>query len=211
MIALTLFYSPASPFVRKVLVTAHETGQIDRIERLASAAHPVNRDMEVVARNPLGKVPTAIDGEGKVIYDSRVLCEYLDSQSASVRVFPHDGPRRWAALVQQALGDGLIDAALLARYESNVRPTEFQWKPWRDGQIAKIDSALDVIETLTPELGGEPTIGSITIGCALAYLDFRFAEHGWRNGRPKAATWFETFSARPSMVTTYAHDAPPVR
>ena len=208
---LKLFYSPASPFVRKVLVAAHETGQIDRIEKLAAAAHPVNRDMEIVARNPLGKVPTAIDGEGQAIYDSRVVCEYLDAQSTGIRIFPQEGPRRWAALVQQALGDGLIDAALLARYESNVRPAEFQWKPWRDGQIAKIDSALDVIETVAPELGGDVTIGSITIGCALAYLDFRFADHGWRNGRPQAAAWFETFSARPSMAATYAHDAAPAR
>jgi glutathione S-transferase len=208
---LKLFYSPASPFVRKVLVTAYETGQIDQIAKLASAAHPVNRDIEVVAWNPLGKVPTAIDGEERVLYDSRVICEYLDAQSTGVRAFPQDGPRRWAALVQQALGDGLIDAALLARYEANVRPAEFQWRPWREGQIAKIGAALDTIETVVPQLSGDVTIGSITIGCALAYLDFRFADYRWRNGRPQAATWFETFSARPSMVATYAHDVAPVR
>lgn len=205
---LKVFYSPASPFVRKVLVTAHETGQFDKVEKLPSAAHPINRDMTIVARNPLGKVPTALAADGTALFDSRVICEYLDAQSTGTKVFPAAGPQRWAALVQQSLGDGLIDAALLARYETVVRPPEMQWKPWRDGQIAKIDSVLDQIEALAPQLGDAVTIGTITLGCALAYLDFRFPDHGWRDGRSNAAQWFKLFGERPSMAATYAHDAP---
>ncbi|HEX6980713.1 MAG TPA: glutathione S-transferase N-terminal domain-containing protein [Alphaproteobacteria bacterium] len=203
---MKLFFSPASPYVRKVIVTAIETGLDARIERLPSAAHPVNRDMSIVAKNPLGKVPTFILDDGMVLYDSRVICEYLDSLHSGPRIFPASGAARWKALQLQALGDGLLDAALLARYESVVRPSDRFWQPWADGQMAKIDSSLDAIEAEAAGFGTRVDIGTITIGCALGYLDFRFGSKDWRAGRPKAAEWYASFVKRPSMQASMPAD-----
>ena len=116
---MKVYYSPASPFVRKVLVSAHELGLADRIELLSCAAHPINRDQEIVAHNPLGQVPTFFTDDGSVIYDSRVICEYLDSFSPGRLL--GSGESRWRALTEQSLADGLLDAALLARYETAVQ------------------------------------------------------------------------------------------
>mgnify|MGYP001964464893 CR=1 FL=1 len=119
---MKLLYAPTSPFVRKVMVCAHLTGQAGQIEWLASAAHPVNRDARIAGHNPLAKVPTLILPDGKALYDSRVICEYLAEAAGDTQLFPA-GPARWVALTRQALGDGLLDAALLARYEQRpARP-----------------------------------------------------------------------------------------
>lgn len=111
---MKLFYSPTSPFVRKVMVVAHELGLADRLERLPSAAHPVNRDKSIISHNPLGQVPTLLTDDGQVLADSRVICEYLDDLAGG-GLFPKAGAARWRALVDQTLGDGLLGAALLAR------------------------------------------------------------------------------------------------
>lgn len=198
---LKLFFAPLSPFVRKVLVTAHETGQESLIERVDSAPHPLNRDKTIARFNPLGQAPTAVTHEGEVIYGSRVICEYIDAHSQSAKVFPK-GPDRWRALVQQALGDGILDAALYARYETTLRPAELRWDSWRDAQLTKVMAGLDEVERLANAFGQNVTIGTITIACAIGYLDFRFAELNWRARRPAAAEWYEWFSARPSMVAT---------
>jgi glutathione S-transferase len=167
----------------------------------------VNRDKTIVPRNPLGKVPTLITDDGKALYDSRVICEYLASLGGSNSIFPAEGSARWQALVDQALGDGLLDAALLARYEGMLRPEPNRFQPWLAGQMEKIGSCLDVIEAECEGYGERVDIGTITIGCALGYLDFRFADLDWRRDHPKAARWFETFSARPSMAATAPFDA----
>src|SRR5260221_10537422 len=114
---MKLFFSPASPFVRKVLVVAIELGMEGRIERLPSAVHPVNRDQAVVAKNPLGQVPTLLLDDGTPLHDSRVICEYLDAQAGGARLFPAPGAARWQALTEQSVADGLLDAAILSRYE----------------------------------------------------------------------------------------------
>lgn len=199
---MKLFFAPLSPFVRKVLVTAHETQQHHLIERIESAPHPINRDEAIARRNPLGQAPTAITDDGEAIYGSRVICEYLDSQSKGLKVFPAAGPERWKALVQQALGDGITDAALLARYEQTVRPAELRWETWRDTQLTKVVAGLDEVERLATAFGEQVTIGTITIACAIGYLDFRFGDLNWRSGRPAASEWYEWFSARPSMTAT---------
>lgn len=206
---MKVFYSPASPYVRKVLAAGIELGLGDRIEKLASAAHPVNRDANIVAHNPLGKVPTFFTDSDYALYDSRVICEYLDDLAGGNRLFPAKGEAKWEALRDQALADGLLDAALLARYEQVVRPAEQKWQPWLDGQMAKIISSLDVLEARAGQLGGRVDIGTISIGCALGYLDFRFPDLGWRNGRAVLAAWFTHFSERPSMRDTVPFDAPP--
>ncbi|MFJ1300891.1 glutathione S-transferase [Pseudomonadota bacterium AL_CKDN230030165-1A_HGKHYDSX7] len=201
---MKIYFSPASPYVRKCLVVAHELGLADRIEKLPAAANPVTRDQTVVASNPLGKVPTFLTDAGEALYDSRVICEYLDAEAGG-KLFPRDGRARWHALTQQSLGDGLLDAALLARYETALRPAELRWEGWLKGQMEKLASSLGRIEQQAADLGDRVDIGTITFGCALGYLDFRFAEYGWRDAHPLTARWFEQFNARPSMQATLPH------
>ncbi|MGJ7573093.1 glutathione S-transferase [Variovorax sp. RB2P76] len=203
---LQLFHAPTSPYVRKVMATAALLGLADRIERLPSAAHPVRRDDRIAGFNPLAKVPAALSDDGQPLYDSRVICEYLDHAGGGL-LFPAPGPARWRALMLQALGDGLLDAALLARYERTARPDAVQSQGWYDAQLTKIGHALDAIEREAPVLSVDaPGIGEVTLGCALGYLDFRFAALPWREGRPQAAAWFARFDATPAMAATRPHD-----
>ena len=205
---MKLLYAPTSPFVRKVMVCAHLTGQTDQIQLLDSAAHPVRRDPRIAAHNPLAKVPTLILEDGQALYDSRVICEYLASATGCGSIFPPPGPARWTALTRQAMGDGLLDAALLARYESTARPAEFQWPEWRSALLTKVDACLAAIEAIAPELVvDEPTIGEIAIGSGLGYLDFRFPELDWRAQCSEAARWNEAFQNLPAMLATRPCDA----
>jgi glutathione S-transferase len=197
-----LFHAPTSPFVRKVMVVAQEAGLLDDIEIVFNAASPVNRDAVLTDANPLGKIPVLVLDDGTALYDSRVICEYLASRGVAPTLFPAHGPQRWEALTRQALSDGLLDAALTARYEAVMRPAEKQWPAWRAAQLAKIDGALRRIEAIVPTLDDTLTIGTISMGCALGYLDFRFAELDWRKRCPQAALWFADFDTRPSMAAT---------
>ncbi|TXN38675.1 glutathione S-transferase family protein, partial [Methylobacterium sp. WL7] len=185
---------------RKVLVLAHETGLIDRIAVTVAGASPTGPAPEVAAHNPLGKIPALVLEDGTALYDSRVICEYLDGLSAGPRLFP-EGPARWDALTRQALADGLLDAALLTRYERVLRPEAQRWAAWEAGQVAKITAALDRFETLVADM---PVldIGTVAMACALGYLDLRFPDLAWREGRPATAAWSAVFEGRPSMVAT---------
>lgn len=200
---MKLFFSPTSPYVRKCLASAHELGLVDRIQLLDSKVHPVNRDAAVVAANPLGKVPTLITDDGQVLYDSRVICEYLDQLGGGGRLFPRDGTR-WHALTLQALADGLLDASLLARYEDVARPEALRWPDWRRGQLDKVASSLAALEAGTPVLDQRVHIGTLATGCALGYLDLRFPELAWRNTHPQLAAWWAAFGQRPSMTAVWA-------
>jgi len=198
---MKLLYARTSPYVRKVMVVAHETGQAEAIERVPVIATPTERNPETARHNPLGKVPTLITGDGTALFDSRVICEYLDVRSSGPRLFP-EGEARWDALTRQALADGLLDAALLLRYERVMRPAPARWNAWEAGQIAKISGALDRMEATLTRDAGEVDIGTVAAGCALGYLDFRFPDLAWRTGRPAATAWYAAFSQRPSMVRT---------
>lgn len=198
---MKIFYSAASPFVRKCLVAAEELGLRSRIDLIPAAAHPVNRDAAVVAHNPLGKIPTLITDDGAVLYDSRVICDYLNALGNG-QLVPRDGPARWNVLVVQSLADGIMDASVLARYETAARPEPLRWSEWLDGQLAKVGSGLDALEAGVAAFGERVDLGTIAVGCALGYLDYRFASLGWRQTRPKTAAWFERFGARKSMVAT---------
>ena len=198
---MKLYFNAASPFVRKVRVTAHETGQHKRIEEIQSAVSPLKANADVAKANPLVKIPTLVTDDGTALFDSPVICEYLDSLHAGRKLFPPAGPARWTALRQQAVGDGILDAGILCRYES-LRPAELQWKDWIAGQKNKWRAGLDLLERNAAELGGEPTIGSITAACALGWLDFRYGDDPWRDGRPRLASWYKEFSSRPSMQAT---------
>ena len=197
---MKLRYSPTSPYVRKVSVVAIETGLDARLERVPTDIRAPSAEFH--RDNPLGKVPTLITEGGEALYDSPVICEYLDHQHKGRKLFPRKGRDRWVALRQQAMGDGLLDAALLARYEDFLRPEERRWPDWTKGQMKKIDGVLDQLEAEAKGLKGKPTIGTVTIACALGYLDFRFGSHDWRAKRPKLAKWFTAFGKLPSMKAT---------
>ncbi len=198
---MKLYHSAASPFVRKCLVAAHELGLRERLELVPAAAHPVNRDKGVVAQNPLGKIPTLITDDGAVLYDSRVICEYLNAQGDG-HLVPREGDARWRVLVDQSLADGIMDAAVLARYETALRPEALRWNDWITGQLEKVATGLDALEARAAGFGGRVDLGTIAFGCALGYLDFRFAHLNWRARRPHVASWFHGFAARASMVAT---------
>jgi glutathione S-transferase len=198
---IELFYAPTSPYVRKVMACAIELGIADRIVKLPSAAHPLKRDARIASFNPLAKVPAAKLADGTLLFDSRVICEYLDDLGHG-SLFPR-GPERWKVLTEQALGDGLLDAALLTRYENTCRSDEIRSAEWIDGQMTKIAAALDEMENSVASFGARVSIGSLTIACALGYLDFRFASFDWRSSRPALTDWFATVSERPSLRDTF--------
>jgi glutathione S-transferase len=200
-VTLKLYFSPASPFVRKVLVCAHEVGIADQIERLDCAVSPINRDRNVVAANPLGKIPTLFAHDGTALFDSRVICEYINAQGGG-QLFPSEPGARWRALRDQSLADGLLDAAILARYETSMRPPEYQWPEWQARQLDKVTSCLDCIEAEAAGYLGRVDIGTIAVGCALGYMDFRYAHLAWRTARPNASAWFARFGERKSMQMT---------
>ena len=198
---MKLRYSPTSPYVRKVMVVALETGLDGRLDKIETSVAPTKPNAEVAKVNPLMKVPALALDNGETLFDSPVICEYLDSLHGGAKMFPASGPARWTALRRQALGDGILDAAILTRYES-IRPDAVKWPDWIDGQMAKVRSALADAEVDADKLGTTVDIGTITVGCALGYLDFRFASENWRAKHPKLAKWYDGFAKRPSMAST---------
>jgi glutathione S-transferase len=197
---MKLRYSPTSPYVRKVSVTAIELGLAARIERIPTDTQ--DRESGLAEHNPLGKLPALILEDGGLLYDSPVICEYLDSLHDGPKMFPAAGPERWTALRQQALGDGILDAAILRMIETARRPEELRWPGWIKHQTTKIVRAIDRFESEAEALEGPLTIGRITAGCALGYLDFRAPEMDWRAGRSMLAAWYEKFAQRPAMQET---------
>lgn len=197
-----LHFSPASPFVRKVRVVAIETGQQGDLELVEVHVTPIAPSADVTPANPIGKIPCLITPDAGPLYDSRVIAEYLDGRHAGPRLFPTDGPARWQALRRQALADGIMDAAVLARYEALLRPAELRWEDWLANQKLKFRRALDQLEDEVSGFAQALDIGQIATGCALGYLDFRFPDEGWRAARPKLGAWFEDFAARDSMRKT---------
>lgn len=203
---MKLYGGTTSPFVRKVLVVAHELGVSGDVDLVTVAVSPVSPDANVNALNPLGKIPALLTEDDVVLYDSAVICEYLDTRSEAGRLFPTESPRRWVALRRQAACDGLLDAAVNARYETALRPESQRWSAWSDGQIDKCLRVVGHFEGEAQTLGEVVDIGTISLGCALGYLDFRYAHLAWRDAHPKLASWYERFAARPSMQKTQPHE-----
>ena len=202
---MKLRFSPTSPYVRKVLVAAIELGLADRIEKVA--ANPWNPDDALPTVNPLGKVPALTTDEGQVLFDSVVICEYLDSHHDGRPLFPREPEDRWRTLRLHALADGILDAAVTRFIEGARRPAELRWSEWDARQRAKIGRALDSLEGEAASLDGPLDIGQIALGCALGYLDFRFAAEDWRSAHPKLAAWYEAFAERASMQATIPQEA----
>lgn len=202
---MKLHWSPKSPYVRKVMVAAHEVGVTDRLTLTRSVAMMTKINPQIMADNPLGKIPTLVLADGMALYDSRVICEYLNDLGKGT-LFPANETRRWQALTWQALGDGLLDTLILWRNERE-KPETMQTSAWLVTFAAKIEAGLDQLEAHAAELGATPfNIGHISLGCMLSYLDFRFAALGWRGGRPQLAAWHPQFCARPSAIATEIQD-----
>jgi glutathione S-transferase len=199
---MKLFYSPTSPYVRKVMVTAIEKGLDGQIEKLAAAASPVKPDMTLAASNPLGKVPCLITDDGRALFDSSVITAYLDQLKAP-HLIPSDVKGRFDCLTLESLADGFLDAGILLRYEHAMRPEAKRWDDWINGQMGKIERAMDALETTyASQLTGPLTVGQIAVACALGWFDFRYGHVDWRKSRPNLALFAKTFGERPSMKAT---------
>jgi glutathione S-transferase len=199
---MKLYWSTRSPFARKVMVAAHELGLADRIERVPTLAAMDKPNAELMRHNPLSKIPTLVLDDGAVLYDSFVICTYLNTLADTVQLFPTVGDDRITALRLHALGNGLLDLLVLRRNERD-RPPGSRSEPHLQAFAAKTEATLDALEQEAGLLARRPVdIGHIAIGCALSYLDFRFADDDWRQGRAALAHWHEGFDSRPSMVAT---------
>jgi glutathione S-transferase len=199
---MKLHWSPRSPYVRKVLVVARELGLNDSIQCVRSVADMRAPNPDLMADNPLSKIPAMVLPSGEVLVDSGVICEYLDTLAGGNILFPAPGPDRWSALTWQALATGLLDVLTLWRNERD-KAVAMQFPAWLDAFALKTDATLDRLERDAPRLASAPFgIGHVAVGCCLSYLDFRFAKVGWREGRPELAALHEAFRARPSAMAT---------
>ncbi len=199
---MKLYGSPASPFVRKVLIALHETGMFDDVEQVEVANTPVAPSDDVAAHNPLGKIPCLERNDGVSIYDSRVITRYLAALKPAAGLYP-DGDSLWEVLTLEATADGLMDAAVLMTYEKRVRPEEMVYQTWIEAQWLKIDRTLGVLESRwLAHLNGPVNMGVLSIAAALGYIDFRHGDRNWRDNHPKLAAWEAGFSKRPSVSAT---------
>ena len=201
---MKLHWSPRSPFVRKVMIFAHETGLADQLDCVRTVVAATAANADLLGENPLSKIPTLVLDGGTVLYDSAVICEYLDTLHGGAKLFPPEGPPRWMALRRQALGDGFLDLLILWRYErGRAQPLQ----SLIDAFGAKYQAALRSLEQEAASLAGTPFgIGHIAIGCSLSYLDFRFPHLLWRDGHPQIAAWHASFAQRPSVKATEPMD-----
>ena len=196
---MKLLMAGPSPFVRKVLVLLHETGQSDDVETVTVTAAPGGTDATLKAANPVGKIPALVRDEGPTLYDSKVICRYLDDR-AQAGLYPEKG---WDTLVLEATADAMMEAAVLMVYEKRFRPEAIWSADWIEAQWGKVEGALDALNARwMSHLAGPLDIGHIGAGCGLGYLDFRHGDRDWRKGRDALAKWYEGFAARPSMVET---------
>ncbi len=192
----------ASPFVRKVRALILELDLQDTvILQDVGAVTPVSNNSDLNLVNPLGMVPALELDDGSSLYDSPVICEYLN-QIADGPFFPADPVRRFQTLGLQALGDGILDLSVALRYETVVRPEALRWQDWIDHQNEKITRGLDALETKCEQFDASRLIGEITIACTLGYRDFRYADDDWRAGRPALTAWFEQIMQRDSLRQT---------
>jgi len=197
---MKLYHSPTSPYVRKVMLVLYLTGQLDDVELIPGSGTPLEPNEETIAANPLGKVPCLIGGDGAAVYDSRVICRYLDHR-AGAGLYP-DGDALFPMLTTEALADGIIDAVLLTAYEWRLRPEDKRYQPWVDGQVAKVERGLAELEKSVLVLDGALNAAKIAAGAAVGYVDMRQGELGWRETCPNLAAWFAEFSETPAMQAT---------
>jgi glutathione S-transferase len=198
---MQLYYAPASPFVRKVMVLLHEAKATAQVTLVPASGNPLEPGSMPTDRNPLGKIPALEREDGPTLYDSRVICRYLDDRLGT-GLYPAT-PRLWDVLTLEATADGICDAAVLMRYEGFVRPEPYRSPEWMEGQWAKVERALTAVENRwMSHLAGPFDMGQIAIGSALGYLDFRFADRDWRRSKPALSAWWAAVGGRASMAAT---------
>ncbi len=199
---MQLLISPASPFVRKVRVLLREAGLLDTVEEVTVTTTPMNSAPEVIAANPIGKIPALIRPDGPAIYDSRVITRFLDDH-ADAGLYPQS--RIWETLTLEATGDAIMDAAVSMAYEKRLRPEDQQSKTWVEAQWGKAARGIDAVNNRwMSHLSGPLNIGQISVACALSYIDLRHNARGWRQGNDALAQWYAEFSERDSMAETVA-------
>lgn len=204
---MKLHWSPKSPYVRKVMVIAHETGVAGRIDCVRSVAFMTKVNPEIQADNPLGKIPTLVLDDGREVFDSLVICQHFARIGADTGIFPDDPDAHLDAMVRHALGQGATDALILWRNELNRTP-EQQLPELLSSLEFKVAASLDRLEAEAPRMETLAfDIGAAAIGVMLSYMDFRFEDYGWREGRPNLARWHRAFEARPSVQATVVVDA----
>ena len=200
---MILHHSPTSPYVRKVMVLLMESGMTDQVTLAAAMGTPVDPGTMPIGANPLGKIPALERPDGCTLYDSRVITRYLATLVADGPDFYPDGPRLWEVLTLVATADGILDAAILMRYETALKDPAAQSDAWIEGQWSKVSRALDALESRwMAHLAGPLCMGQVAVGCALGYLDFRHDARDWRAARPALAGWYAAFSERESMKAT---------
>ena len=197
---MKLHWSPRSPFVRKVMAFAHETGLAGRIERVRSVVETTRLNPELMRLNPLNRIPTLGADDGTVLFDSTLICEYLDELHPGVRLFPEAPGERWEALRWHALGEGMMEIAVLWRNEVLRPQPSGEYLRAYERKILATVGRLE--ENAIPLEKAKISIGHIAVGCALGYLEFRFPELRWRDAHPKLAAWYAEFARRPSMQET---------
>ena len=198
---MKLLYQTHSPYARKVLVAAHEMGLQQRLCVVHHETSPTRRNEEVLALNPLGKVPVLICDDGGVLFDSNVICEYLDGMHRNARLIPDEPGARWRALRMQALAQGIADAGIAARWEAERRPPQSRWPTLHAAQVQKIAQACDYLEQEIDRGALTPDIGDIALVTALSWVEFR-GVYPFLAGRPRLAAWYAALCARPSMLAT---------
>jgi len=197
---MKLLYQTHSPYARKVLVAAHELGLAGSVQVIHHETSPTRQNAEVFALNPLGKVPVLLCDDGQVLFDSSVICDYLDSLHGHPMLIPVDSKQRYRALQWQALAQGMADAGIAVRWEAERRPESLRWPTMRDGQLQKVIAACDFLER---EIGAHAAvdIGTIAIATTLSWIEFRDI-YPFQTGRPHLSSWYAAFCARPSMRAT---------
>jgi glutathione S-transferase len=199
---LRLCWSPRSPFVRRVMVVAHELDLAARITCIDTVVGMTGCHAQLMRINPLNKIPTLITDDGFVLSDTVLICEYLDSVAPLPRLFPQAHTARMRAMRWHALGHGLTDLLVLWRNE-RLRPAEQQHAPTIAAWHAKFTATLAALDREAGQLAdAPPCIGQIAIACAVGYLDFRFPDLAWRDGVPALSAWFAQFEQRASMQAT---------
>jgi glutathione S-transferase len=187
---MKLFYSPLSPFVRKVMIVAIENGLESRIETVTTGVNPAAPNKDLAQHNPLMKIPALITDDGLTLVESKVIAQYLDALGGN-KLLPAAGHGRWKALRMEAIADGIADAGILVRYEQAMRPAGLQWQQWIDGQLAKIGNALDLLEAEAADLEGSLDLGKAAVASALDWMEFRNVVPGARDSRPKLFAWLD--------------------
>jgi len=195
--------SSTTPYGRKVMLVAHELKLVDKIEMIAPIRD--NWVQGIAPENPLGKVPSLTTADGMVLYDSIVICEYLNDM-AQGKLFPASSPAKYRALRLHALADGLLEAAVAQRIETHMRPTNLQWADFLTLQRNKVQGSLKAAEQEVKHFSKVPTIGEFSLAAALGYIDFRFPTDNWHKDYAKLNAWYQEFSKRPSMLATIPKD-----